>query len=183
MRQHYQKLLAAIVAGCCLGCQPGTEAPASVAEEAPVAASEAGAQAPTELAFTERAVLFPPELYQLYEKLNMRSFNSSFGPRLRHHCESYLIEFFPRDDIVIDSPTQMTLTAGDDMWVIEILGPGRIRVDNYITGSGSYSSSKELDVAYIDASEDIRSDETWIERRSDCTPLHPDENKDLILLD
>ena len=118
--------------------------------------------------------VIPADLERLYEKLNMRSFSSSFGPRLRYHCESYPYEYFPRDGVRIDSPTSMTLSAGNDTWIISILSPGRIRVDNYITGSGSYSSSKELDVGYFEAHGDIRGTETWIERREGCTPLRPE---------
>ena len=123
---------------------------------------------------TADSAAFPPELERLYEQLNMRSFTSSYGPRLRYHCESYLSEYFPSNGVRIDSPTSMTLTDGDDTWVVEILSPGRIRVDNYITGSGSYSSTKELDVGFFEAHGDIRSTDTWIERREGCTPLRPE---------
>lgn len=125
----------------------------------------------------------PAALLSLYETLNMRSFASSFGPRLKYYCESYMFEYFPLDGLHVDSPTQMTLVNDEDTWVIEILPDKRIRIENIISGQGSYYSSDELQVEAIMATNDVRAGLTWIEQRTDCKPLHPDKTTVLNLRD
>ncbi len=153
---------------------PTAEAPSSplLQEAEPVPTQEPAAPPPQPPADENGNP--PPELLALYQKLNMRSFRSSFGPRLKHFCESYPFEYFPEEGVQVDSPTQMTLVSGNDTWVIELLGDDRIRLVTMISGPGSYFAENELDLETVDAAGDIRADADWIEQRADCKPLNAD---------
>lgn len=122
----------------------------------------------SEMAKNSEPGINPDELYRL---LNIRSFNSSYGPRLQYYCESYLKDYFPIENAKL-SKDGIELSYGDDLWSISIISKNRIVISNKIS-SGSYNTIDEYIVHYDKKFEDWRSQETFIEVPGDCTHFIP----------
>lgn len=102
-----------------------------------------------------------------YDKFNMRSIYSSYAPRLKYFCQSYLKDFFSPKQIVAKTASELVLDNGDDVWTIKITGKNRISVANQIK-TGTYNSVKEYDVYFNEASLDWRAKEAAIAVPGKC---------------
>lgn len=103
---------------------------------------------------------------EVYSILNLRSFYSSFGPRLQCVRASYLSEFFDRDSIT-NKGEWWYLDQGNDFWSISITGKNNISMANTIK-SGTYRASSEVFVVYDNELKEWRSIEASISPDDDC---------------
>ncbi|MEZ5066073.1 MAG: hypothetical protein R3B81_15175 [bacterium] len=115
----------------------------------------------------DHATAEEPTLDALYSRLNLRTFPSSFGQRLKACCESYPQDFFPLADVVRDADHAMTLRSGDDVWTIDLLADGRIGLSCAIL-SGTYRTREELALEYDDATDEWRAGPEIISRPAGC---------------
>ncbi|HTQ99523.1 MAG TPA: nuclear transport factor 2 family protein, partial [Candidatus Acidoferrum sp.] len=109
-----------------------------------------------------------PTLDDLYARFNMRTINSSFGPRLKFYCDSYPKDFFPAaSKKIIPADNTLQLQAEEDVWTIKLLSPTRVSITNSISG-GTYSDSTEYDIAWDETNMDWRANQTFIAKGNEC---------------
>ncbi len=103
---------------------------------------------------------------EIYTNLNLRSFYSSFGPRLECMNKSYLSELFSRGSIS-NKEEWWYLDNENDFWSISITGKNNISIGNVIK-SGSYRESSEVFVVYDNIQKEWRSIEASISVDENC---------------
>ncbi len=116
--------------------------------------------------------------YKLYQQLNLRSFKSMLGPRVKYHCETYLSEYYP-DSAISLTDSQLTINDDSDYWQITILNENTINIVNRSL-QGTYNTTSTDTVYFHPGSEDIRvkltekdGDDTFaIAQKENCVPLN-----------
>lgn len=114
---------------------------------------------------------------KLYHYLNLRSFKSMIGPRLKYHCETYLREYFPESAISLTN-SQLIINDGSDFWQISILNNSTINIVNRSL-QGTYNTTFNKTVYYHPGSKDIRArlseqeggDAFEIAQQDNCVPV------------
>jgi uncharacterized protein YecT (DUF1311 family) len=113
----------------------------------------------------------PPPLTPeaLYTSLNLRSFPSAIGPRLKTFCESYPKDFFPRGGATFGQD-RLDLAAGDEYWRVRIVGKNRVAISTDIT-SGTLRESATYTLHYDRQAGDWRAKGPVIPVATDCRPF------------
>ena len=106
-------------------------------------------------------------LNDIYEKFNMRTVYSSYGPRLKYYCESYPKDYFPKENAKFIKGKQLELVSGNDIWVFTIKEPNTFFLNNQIT-KATYNSGKEYSVQYDEVHNDWRADKILIKKKGNC---------------
>jgi len=103
----------------------------------------------------------------LYERFNMRTIKSSYGPRLNYHCNTFPFEYFSESQAKIEGKNILILDNGGDFWLFKILPGNKVSITNQII-SGTYLSQIEYELKYDSTSSEWKAKEANLARAPDC---------------
>jgi len=95
-----------------------------------------------------------PTPQQLYERLNLITFNNMEGPLVKASDQWYLAKHYPKKSLTI-TDDGFELSHQGKHWKVRIEGKNTLHIENTIK-NGTYRSNKKVEIYYDPVAEDFR---------------------------